>query len=737
MKKISSAVLVSLAVALAASLGAIFVSCGSFTSTPIDYTPGTGGTTGGSGTGGATGTTGTGGSDTPGRPAPAARPAPPAPAARHRHRRHDRHRRPAGRHGRHARRRHRRRDRHRRRAVAASGPCDILAAAGNTCVAAHSTTRLLYSKLHRAALPGLPRSVYAGRAELVPAAPRTIKDIGVVAGGYADAATQDTFCTGATCTISIIYDQSANGNHLRPAPRGGNGPADNPAIATALKTTLNGHPVYGVFIRTGIGVSRRMHQLRVVTPKGTATGDQPETEYMVTSQNGLHRRLLLRLRQRRNRARNDDGNGTMEAVYFGGGVVWGTGSRRRPQQRPVGHGRPRERSLRRVGATNHVNDQKISTNTALHFDFVTARRSSATRRRQNAGRGRFAIYGGDATAGTLKTMYDGIRPAKTGYVPMKKQGSIILGIGGDNSNVAAGTVVRRRHGERRRDDGDRQRRPGQHRRRESTVSSAGRSVMLRQIARSLVLGGCLVSIPVAAQDSRGPENARPRRPPPAQPPAAPPGSGCRLPRVKAEAAATGRPGTRKSTATSERRCPWASAHVRVPTTSTDPTVRARQVDRSEPDPGVVRAESDGRRQLLQLRVHATAGAGLGGVLHPREEEARRRRGRVDGLLVSGGRLPKPDAAWAPGLAYLTLDTDFEARRAQPERRAHGGRVVAEVRLLREVRHLHARALSPDRRTAEADGARWTPDLTVVFTARFRHRPGRQLQLLAPPPFTGP
>jgi hypothetical protein len=35
-------------------------------------------------------------------------------------------------------------------------------------------------------------------------------------------------------------------------------------------------------------------------------------------------------------------------------------------------------------------------------------------------------------------MYDGIRPAKTGYVPMKKQGSIILGIGGDNSNSAGG-----------------------------------------------------------------------------------------------------------------------------------------------------------------------------------------------------------------------------------------------------------------------------------------------------------
>ena len=49
----------------------------------------------------------------------------------------------------------------------------------------------------------------------------------------------------------------------------------------------------------------------------------------------------------------------------------------------------------------------------------------------------FALKGADAQRGTLKTMYDGPRPA--GYNPMKKQGAIILGIGGDNSNSAAGT----------------------------------------------------------------------------------------------------------------------------------------------------------------------------------------------------------------------------------------------------------------------------------------------------------
>jgi hypothetical protein len=50
--------------------------------------------------------------------------------------------------------------------------------------------------------------------------------------------------------------------------------------------------------------------------------------------------------------------------------------------------------------------------------------------------GGFALKGGNAQSGTLTTIYDGARPS--GYNPMKKQGAIILGIGGDNSNSAQG-----------------------------------------------------------------------------------------------------------------------------------------------------------------------------------------------------------------------------------------------------------------------------------------------------------
>jgi non-reducing end alpha-L-arabinofuranosidase len=265
------------------------------------------------------------------------------------------------------------------------------------------------------------------------------KDIGVTAAGYADSASQDAFCSGGTCTISVIYDQSPNKNDLKPAPLGQHGPPDNPANATDLKTTINGHPVYAVLIKAGMGYRAGCTGCATTAAKGTATGDQPETVYMVTSQQNLIDGCCFDY----GNAETDshaDGNGTMETVYFGGGVVWGSGY----PGGAVGPARLMNGPWVMADLENGIyagwengQDHSISTNTALKFNFVTAVVVGYTQA-ENAGKGRFALYGGDATSGTLKAMYDGIRPAKPGYVPMRKQGSIILGTGGDNSNTDGG-----------------------------------------------------------------------------------------------------------------------------------------------------------------------------------------------------------------------------------------------------------------------------------------------------------
>jgi hypothetical protein len=60
---------------------------------------------------------------------------------------------------------------------------------------------------------------------------------------------------------------------------------------------------------------------------------------------------------------------------------------------------------------------------------------------KNNGTTEFAIKGGDATSGKLSTYYKGKLP--DGYSPMKKQGAIVLGSGGDccltNTNQSEGT----------------------------------------------------------------------------------------------------------------------------------------------------------------------------------------------------------------------------------------------------------------------------------------------------------
>ncbi len=302
-------------------------------------------------------------------------------------------------------------------------PCDVLRAGGQPCVAAHSTVRVVYGgytgplyQVCNGAFTVGPSSCTSGNT----------LDIGSV-GGYANAAAQDTFCAGGSCTISIIYDQSANHNDLKPTASGGGAKssADNPASATALKTTLNGHEAYGVLISSGIGY-------RILKGVGTATGDNPETEYMVTSQNNLFDSCCFDYGNAETDDQ-DDGNGATEAVYFGGGVVWGTGVGGNHADGPWVMA-DLENGLF-AGWQNNQN-QNISTNTALKFNFVTAVIVGDVKT-ANGGSGRFALYGADATAGTLTTEWDGIRPTG-GYVPMVKQGSIVLGTAGDNSDAAGG-----------------------------------------------------------------------------------------------------------------------------------------------------------------------------------------------------------------------------------------------------------------------------------------------------------
>jgi hypothetical protein len=287
--------------------------------------------------------------------------------------------------------------------AATQGPCDIYQAGGTPCVAAHSTTRALYGSYNG--------PLYQVRR----ASDGATANIGVLSpGGYANAAAQDSFCAGTSCVITVIYDQSGKGNNLAQAPAGSrSGGPDNLADATAAPVTIGGHKAYGVYIAPGTGY-RDDHT------NGIATGDQPEGMYAIFDGTHFNNGCCFDY----GNAETDntaDGNGTMEAIYFGNNKGYGWGS---------GNG-PWVMADLENGLFSGANRGYNAGDPTVNDRFVTAI--------VKGGPNQWAIRSGDAQSGSLTTGYSGVRPNYSGYNPMRKQGAIILGIGGDNSKWSAGT----------------------------------------------------------------------------------------------------------------------------------------------------------------------------------------------------------------------------------------------------------------------------------------------------------
>lgn len=151
----------------------------------------------------------------------------------------------------------------------------------------------------------------------------TTQDIAPVsAGGISDGAAQDLFCSGATCLISIIYDQSGNGNDLTQAPPGDflgpeEGGYDSLADATAAPVSLSGSTAYGVFVSPSTGYSNN-------AASGIAVGDEPQGIYAVLDGTHYNDGCCFDYGNAETNSRNT-GNGHMETIYFGNNRIWGTG----------------------------------------------------------------------------------------------------------------------------------------------------------------------------------------------------------------------------------------------------------------------------------------------------------------------------------------------------------------------------------------------------------------------------
>ncbi len=209
---------------------------------------------------------------------------------------------------------------------------------------------------------------------------------------------QDAFCSGTTCTISTIYDQSPQGNDLRVSPPAHWLPdGGTEANAIAAKIQVGGHTVYGIYVSAfSTNVAYRKNKT-----KGVATGDQPEAMYMVLDGKRSSSYCCFDYGNAETDGA-DDGNATMEAIYWGSNTQWSKGG---------GSGPWVAGDLE--NGMYEGNSSNTPSNTPVVFTYVTAMLKGPSG-------DHFTLKAGDAQSGTLMVKWDGARPP--GYSPNKLQG---------------------------------------------------------------------------------------------------------------------------------------------------------------------------------------------------------------------------------------------------------------------------------------------------------------------------
>jgi hypothetical protein len=304
------------------------------------------------------------------------------------------------------------------------GPCDLYAQGNTPCIAAYSLVRALSStyngplyQVRRGAPNAFQNTGVGGQTQ----------DIGLLPNGFADAAAQDAFCGNQSCTISVLYDQSGQGNNLTVAKAGcyeGTASEDDyETSATDLRLNVGGNAVYGLFMRPHEGYRNNG---AVNTPEG----QDPMGIYMVTAGSATRPNPPPACCWNFGIASRDNcygPTGMMNALFFGR-AFWGEGAGDGPWfmgdfeagvwagGTAGGIGRP---------DPFDVNQNNPSMTMSYAFGILKSAPNN------------YALRMGNAQQGNLTTAYDG--PTPTAMTAWQMEGGIILGIGGDNSNSSQGT----------------------------------------------------------------------------------------------------------------------------------------------------------------------------------------------------------------------------------------------------------------------------------------------------------
>jgi hypothetical protein len=238
---------------------------------------------------------------------------------------------------------------------------------------------------------------------------------------------QDTFCAGTTCTVSLLYDHSGNGNHLPVAKKGlsagGTYSAmdDFESAANKGMMMIQGHTVYSLYMNAREGY--RIMKVGTKMPTGMASQGIYELA------DGTHSGTAC-CWDFGNVTTNPQSYADMNTLFFGV-AFWGKGAGSGPWmmadfEAGVWSGGSKIGDPGWGGLNdnqNRVNPNNPSLKVPFAFGSLKTSSSEWTLRGADAG-----------SATSITTSYKGAMPK-----PISNIGAIVLGVGGDNSNNSWGT----------------------------------------------------------------------------------------------------------------------------------------------------------------------------------------------------------------------------------------------------------------------------------------------------------
>lgn len=305
-------------------------------------------------------------------------------------------------------------------------PGDVAKAAGTPFVAAHAMTRALFAS-------------YTGPLfQALRVSDNQVKDIAVVAStGLADLATLNTFCSGTSCKVTTLYDQSGNSNDMwrgddpNTNQPGTNKPCD---LMDIQYWQMSDGTKVPIAVESGAMWKDKSQCLRNRDKtKNMPTGAKPQTEYAIFHAKYLNNNCCFNYGNTNN-AIAYSGPGTLTALNFSQITFWSKGTGNGPwpmvdfetgvytgNTGKCGSGIP---------STVDCTSTGENANPSVTFDIVTTLF-------KHDGTAHWALKTGNAKSGALSVNVD-LPTLPKGYSPLKQLGGLGLGEGGAGDTNGTG-----------------------------------------------------------------------------------------------------------------------------------------------------------------------------------------------------------------------------------------------------------------------------------------------------------